>query len=215
MIQAISGFITNPALVNVAQTADATMVTKTAVNAVGRPGFILMDNNIDSHTKKFAATKEFIYQIICMGIYIALIVPVFKAGAFKIAKNYLYKGMENGKPIYEGGFDKFKDAEEFLEYRKYADKALDTRKKDLAKGKKVSKFNHDGLREDLLSKKDVELYPKIKGAIELGSILGSIIGLSVIAPQINNKLIKPVLSVFDMKKDDDEEFDDIDDIEDD
>lgn len=200
MITAISKVITNPTLVNVAQSADATMAAKTTVNAVGRPGFIIMDDNIDPYTKRFAATKEFIYQASCLGIYLALIVPVFKAGAFKLAKNYLYKGVENGKVVYEGGFDKFESAKEFLEYRKLVDKSIDSRKKVLSNKKNSNKFKHNSLREDILTKKDLELYPKIKGAIELGSILGSIVGLSILAPQFNNMVINSVLKAIGLQK---------------
>lgn len=200
MITALSKAITNPTLVSIAQSADATMTTKTTVNAIGRPGFILIDNNIDTHTKRFAATKEFIYQATCLGIYMALIVPVFKSGAFKIAKNHLYKSVENGKAVYEGGFEKFKSAKEYLEYRKFADKTLQNRTASLSKDHSVDKFNHDGLRDDLLSKKDVDLYPKIKGSIEFGSILGSIVGLSVLAPQVSNMLIHPVLRAIGLEK---------------
>lgn len=200
MISAISKVITNPTLVNVAQSADATMATKTTVNAIGRPGFIIIDKNIDSDTKKFAATKEFMYQASCLAIYMALIVPVFKAQAFKLAKNHLYKEMKSGKAVYEGGFEKFKSAKEFLDYRKFADKTIDVRKELLAKDKNLKKFNHDGLREDLLNNKNVELYPKIKGSIEFGSILGSICGLSILAPQVCNMFINPVLKLMGLKK---------------
>ena len=86
MISAISRVITNPYLVNIAQSSDASVATKTTVNSVGRPGFILIDKNIDLETKKFAATKEFLYQATSLLVYMALIVPIFKNGAFKIAK---------------------------------------------------------------------------------------------------------------------------------
>ena len=119
MISAISKVITNPYLVNIAQSSDASVATKTTVNSVGRPGFILIDRNIDLETKKFAATKEFLYQATSLLVYMALIVPIFKNGAFKIAKKYLYKG--------EQGFSKFKNAKEYLDYRKFAEKTKNDR----------------------------------------------------------------------------------------
>lgn len=192
MISAISKVITNPTLVNIAQNSDASVTTKTVVNAVGRPGFILIDNNIDNNTKKFAATKEFLYQACSLAIYMALIVPVFKSKAFKIAKKYIYKNKE--------GFNKFKCAKEYLEYRKLAEKTQNNRIQSLGKDHSLHKFEHDNLREDLLNNKNPEKYNNIKGAIEIGNIIGSICGLSVLAPNISQALIRPVLKFLGMDK---------------
>lgn len=192
MISALSKVITNPALVNIAQSTNGSVATKTAVNAVGRPGFILMDNNISLETKKFAATKEFLYQATCFLVYLALVVPVFKNGAFKVAKKYIYKGEE--------GFSKFKNAKEYLSYRKLAEKTMQNRTASLNKDHSIDKFTHDGLRENLLNNKEPEKYNKIKGAIELGNIIGSIVGLSILAPQVSNALIHPVLRFIGLEK---------------
>ncbi len=185
MITGISKVITNPALVNIAQNTNGTVVSKTLVNAVGRPGFILIDNHIDNETKKFAATKEFLYQVTCLAVYLVIIVPIFKKGAFKFAKKYIYKGKE--------GFKKFKSAKEYLAYRNYAAKALINRNAPLSKDNSVFEFNHDGLRDDLLNKKNPEKYPHIKGTIELGNLIGSILGLALLAPKVSQALIHPVL----------------------
>lgn len=194
MISALSKVITNPALVNIAQSTNGSVATKTAVNSIGRPGFILMDNNISLETKKFAATKEFLYQATCFLVYLALVVPVFKNGAFKVAKKYIYKGEE--------GFSKFKNAKEYLSYRKLAEKTMQNRTASLNKDHSIDKFIHDGLRENLLNNKEPEKYNKIKGAIELGNIIGSIVGLSILAPQVSNALIHPVLRFIGLEKKD-------------
>lgn len=188
MISAISKVITNPYLVNIAQSSDASVATKTTVNSVGRPGFILIDKNIDLETKKFAATKEFLYQATSLLVYMALIVPIFKNGAFKIAKKYLYKG--------EQGFSKFKNAKEYLDYRKFAEKTKNDRIQSLGKDHSVDKFKHDNLREALINEVTPEKYNNIKGAIEVGNIVGSIVGLSVLAPNVSQVLIRPVLKVL-------------------
>ena len=62
MISAISRVMTNPYLVNIAQSSEASVATKTTVNSVGRPGFILIDKNINEEKKKNNDTKELLYQ---------------------------------------------------------------------------------------------------------------------------------------------------------
>ena len=62
------------------------ITTETCLKAVGRPAFILADKKIDPQTKKFSATKEFLYQLTCLGIYLSIIIPVCRKSAFKAAK---------------------------------------------------------------------------------------------------------------------------------
>ena len=66
MITAIAKTITNPTLVDIAQNTNAQVACETTLKAIGRPGFILIDNDIDSSTKKYAAAKEFLYQATCL-----------------------------------------------------------------------------------------------------------------------------------------------------
>ena len=60
MITAISKAITNPTLVDIAQNTNASVTSETVLKSVGRPGFILIDKDIDPATKKYAAAKEFL-----------------------------------------------------------------------------------------------------------------------------------------------------------
>ena len=85
----IQNIIANPTFYNATQGTVAQMTIKTSLNAAARPGAILLDKNIDPHTKKFSASKEFLYQASSLLVYIALIVPIFKSNAFKIAKKYV------------------------------------------------------------------------------------------------------------------------------
>lgn len=192
MISAISKVITNPTLVSVAQNTNASVASETVLKSVGRPGFILIDNDIDSATKKYAAAKEFLYQATCLAIYMALVGPVFKNGAFKVAKKFIYKGEE--------GFNKFKGMKEYLAYHKLADKSFTNRTASLSKDHSIYKFDHDGLREDLLTQKTPEKYPHIKGAIELGSTIGSVLGLAILAPQVSHAFIHPALKFLGMEE---------------
>ena len=105
---------------------------------------------------------------------------------------YLYKG--------EQGFSKFKNAKEYLDYRKFAEKTKNDRIQSLGKDHSVDKFKHDNLREALINEVTPEKYNNIKGAIEVGNIVGSIVGLSVLAPNVSQVLIRPVLKVLGLDK---------------
>lgn len=188
MITAITKAITNPTLVDIAQNTNASVATETTLKAIGRPGFILVDNDIDADTKKYAAAKEFLYQATCLAVYMAIVVPVFKKGAFTLAKKYIFKG--------ENGFSKFKSANEYLAYHKLAEKSLTNRTASLSKDHSIHKFNHDGLRDDLLKNQKPEMYSSIKGSVELGSLIGSVLGLAVLAPQVSHAFIHPVLKML-------------------
>lgn len=220
MISAISKAITNPTLVNVAQNSDASVICKTTVNAIGRPGFILIDSNIDENTKKFAATKEFLYQATCLAIYMMLIVPIFKKGGFKLAKEKIFKNTE--------GFEHFKSFKEYMHYRKIASNVnvnnrLQTLNKEIPhKNCKVKDMYNDTLLAEL-HKENPNKFNSVKGAVDLSNIIGSVVGLAVIAPQISQALIHPVLQFVGLEpkedKSDDHELNsdnlDIDDIEED
>ena len=100
----INSVLTNPVIYNITQTTQTQVAIETGLKAVGRPGFILLDNTIDKHTKKYSATKEFLYQLTCIGLSLGIVIPVFKKGSFKIAKK-LFKD----EPI----FNAFKNSEIF------------------------------------------------------------------------------------------------------
>ena len=109
MIGAIQNIISNPAFYNMTQSTAVQITTETCLKAAGRPAFILLDNDIDPRTKKFSSTKEFLYQMTCLAIYLAAIMPLLKKGAFAAAK----KLCKN-----EDVFKAFNSADEFLKYRK-------------------------------------------------------------------------------------------------
>ena len=193
MIGTITNVLSNPTLASVAQNTAASVSIETSLKAVGRPAFILADKDIKPETKKYAATKEFLYQAICLGVYLALIIPVFKKGAFALAKKTVFKN----KPE----FAKFKNADEFLNYHAIAEKKLNKRQNYL--DKHLDKFNHHDLRKELI-KDAPEKYPLIKGTIELGSLVGSVLGLAVFAPQISHHAVHPIMNKLGMDKSSDQ-----------
>ena len=56
------------------------------------------------------------------------------------------------------------------------------------------------MREALINEVTPEKYNNVKGAIEVGNIVGSIVGLSVLAPNVSQVLIRPVLKVLGLDK---------------
>lgn len=75
----------------------------------------------------------------------ALVVPVFRKGAFKYAKNHLFKDMP------EAGFNKFKDLKTYDLYRKLSDKSIEDRQHILNINKLQDRFTPE-IRNELLTK---------------------------------------------------------------
>lgn len=193
MIGPLTGALTNSGLTNLVQSTISSVTTETVLKAIGRPGFILIDNNISPDTKKYAAAKEFLYQATCLLVYMALVVPVFRKGAFKYAKNHLFKDMP------EAGFNKFKDLKTYDLYRKLSDKSIEDRQHILNINKLQDRFTPE-IRNELLTKDEPDSFSKIKGSIETGSLLGSVLGLAILAPQVSHAFIHPALRLIGMEE---------------
>ena len=65
MITSFVNAITSNTFQTIAQNTDACVKIETGLKAVGRPAFTLMDKNTDKDTRKYAAVKEFLYQLGC------------------------------------------------------------------------------------------------------------------------------------------------------
>lgn len=150
------------------------ITTETCLKAVGRPAFILADKKIDPQTKKFSATKEFLYQLTCLGIYLSIIIPVCRKSAFKAAKK-LFKD--------EKVFQAFKSTKEFSNFYKMNENER------LAKLAELNKNRADG---DKFTKENINT-ALAKGSIELGSMFGSVTGLAILAPIVSHPLIHPIM----------------------
>ena len=190
MIGAVKSFVTSSQLANIAQNTTQSVAIETTLKSIGRPGFILIDKDIDSDTKEYAAAKEFLYQATCLAVYMALIVPVFKKGGFKVAKKYIFKNKE--------GFEHFKNVNEYMQYRKLADNpSINNRLKTLEKERLTDKTKiKDKYNETLqaeLKKDKPDKFVNVKGAVELSNIIGSVLGLAVLAPQVSHVFIHPAL----------------------
>lgn len=185
MINGIQNIIANPTFFNMTQGTATQMGIKTSLNAVARPGFILMDKNIDPHTKKFSATKEFLYQALSIAMYLGIVIPAFKHGTYKLAKNKLYKD----EPVFKA----FKSPDEFEKFFK-----LETEAEKIAKLKEISKQTGDTFtKENIIDNGGADL---ANGIIETSSLLGTIIGLAIIAPLAASKLIHPIMKAVGLTK---------------
>lgn len=190
MIGAVKSILTSSNLANIAQNTTQSVAIETTLKSIGRPGFILIDKDIDSDTKQYAAAKEFLYQATCLAVYMALIVPIFKKGGFRLAKEKIYKNTE--------GFEHFKNVKEYMHYKKLADNpSINNRLKTLDKelivdGIKVKDKYNDTLIAELHKEKP-ETFKDVKGAIELSNIIGSVLGLAILAPQVSHAFIHPAL----------------------
>lgn len=173
----IPPILTNPTIYNITQTTQAQVAIETGLKAVGRPGFILLDNSIDSNTKKYSSMKEFLYQLTCMVVSLGVVIPVFKKGSFNIARK-LFKD--------EAIFQVFKKSDDFNKFRKLS-KEEKIAKLNEINSEKGKNYELKNLNEDLA-----------KGMIEVTSIAGSILGLSILSPLISRPFIRPVLKKLGM-----------------
>lgn len=175
----IGNILANPAIYRVSQNTVSQVSVETMLKAAGRPSFILADNNIDKNTKKYSATKEFLYQLICLSLYLALIIPVFKKSAFAMARK-VFKD--------EAVLKAFETPAKFDEYLKL---------KDLEKFAKIKEINEKlGLKDKDKITKDKINENLGKGIIDLSSIIGSVVGLAILSPLISMPLIHPMLKAF-------------------
>jgi len=198
MIGALTRTLSSNALSSVASSTNAQMISETTLKAIGRPGAILIDNKIDEDTKKYAAAKEFLYQATCLMVFWALIIPVFRHGTFSLAKKLL--GKTNPEIM------QFKNANQYIDYYKIASKSKQNRIATLSKDHSEHKFT-DELRTKLRTQDKPETYEWIHGAVEAGSLAGSILGLAVLAPQISHATIHPALRFLGLEKKQQKEID--------
>lgn len=190
MLGPIGSFVTNSQLASLAQNTTQSVAVETTLKSIGRPGFILIDKDINSDTKQYAAAKEFLYQTMCLGIYLALIVPLFQKRGFKFAKEHIFNNTQ--------GFEHFHSVKEYRHYRKLADNPsiknrLLTLEKELPYDKTPVKHKYNDTLLAELKKENPEKFKDVKGAIELSNIIGSVIGLAILAPQFSHAFIHPVL----------------------
>ena len=179
----IRNILTSPVLHTITQSTRAQVGIEIGLKSAGRPGFILMDKSIDENTKKYSAAKEFIYQLTCLALSMAVVIPVFKKGSFSLARK-LFKN----EPI----FNAFKNSDKFNEFCKIAPENRINKLREIY-GKNSSKYTNEDLQNHI---------NMAKGMVETTSIAGSVLSLSVLAPMISRPFIRPFLKKLGFTKKD-------------
>ena len=164
---------------------------ETTLKAIGRPAAILVDKDISPDTKQYAASKEFLYQATCLLTFLGIIVPLFRKGGFQLAKKVLFKD----KPE----FQKFENVKEFEHYMKLTKKSIEDRRLTLQKEKVKDKY-HPDVRKDLETNENPETYPLIVSTIGVFNLMGSVLGLAVLAPQVSHMFIHPALRLLGLEE---------------
>lgn len=195
MLDKVANILLNPQFVNFANNTKYTVTTESFFKATGRPAAIMMDKKVDLDTRKYAATKEGLYQALCVIIYLTMIPFIFQKYGFKFAQK-LMKGDKD--------FPAFKDANEFLNYARLAkmDKEHRQNHKLLSKISDTLKANNDDkltLKEHLLKDDKPPIFPFPKGVIELSNLVGTVIGLAWIASELSNHILHPLMYALGFK----------------
>lgn len=196
MIDKVANILINPAFVNYAMNTKYTVTTESLFKATGRPAAIMLDKNVDMDTRKYAATKEGLYQLICLGIYLTMIPLVFKKYGFKIAQKIL----KDDKDL-----PAFKDANEYLNYAKLASMPKSERAghklmSKISDNLKISEGDTFTLKQKLVNEDKPPEFPVAKGALELSNLVGTVIGLAWIASELSNHILHPIMKVLGFEK---------------
>ena len=226
MINGIVNAISTPGVQNTIQNTIAQVSIETGLKAIGRPLFTLADKNVDKETRKYSAAKELLYQILCLGIYLAVIPPIFKKGGFKVVKKFCQRAQNTegllNKVSAKGGesaikncsVNDFKNAKGVLEIYRLGD--MTKAERGLAENKEMVDKAYKAIKESLVDESKYEgiintientekggdffrQFYMAKGGIEISSIIGSVIGLTVLAPQISHIILHPVMHMFGME----------------
>ena len=169
----IKRLLTNPKAAQFAQSTICAISVETTLKALGRPTFIYFDKNANGRSKKYAATKELLYQTFCLGLFLGFIKPV---------KNKVYKAMTNWQakknPENKRKIDLYNAFQDKIE--KATDK---TQKRNLRR-----KFAH-------LLHTDPD-YHYGKGLRELSSIMSTVFILALCAPILSQIILHPVMDMI-------------------
>lgn len=158
------------------------VVFTTLLKATGRPAFTLMDKKADKESKKFSAANEFLYQLLCLGLTLLMVKPIQKT-FFNATKKLLHK-IPNFKEL-----EKIKTFHDFEEIGKDIDEFTQ-------KAKEILGTNKTGLNDETAKKQ----FYTVKGAVEVGSFIGSIVGLTIIAPWLSHIVLHPIMHAIGMNK---------------
>lgn len=160
------------------------VVFTTILRATSRPALIMADKKTDKESKKYAASKEFLFQALCFLLTFAMVIPTQHI-TFALSKK-LMKGIKE--------LEKIKNYKTFDAVNKDIDEFTPKAKGLLG----IEKTEETGLKGDAREK-----FNLVKGAVELGSFVSSIVGLAIIAPLLGNVILHPTLKAVGLTKKED------------
>lgn len=172
-VSPIKKFLTNPKTAEFAQNTICAISVETTLKASGRPLFIYYDKNANERSKKYAATKEFLYQSFCLGLYLSFINKVKKPVYKFISGKFAAKNPEDKRKLdlYDNFLNKIEQAP-----KGEARKSLHAELSDLLHKNKDFKFG--------------------KGVHELSSIISTVFILAVCAPILSQMILHPVMNLI-------------------
>lgn len=226
MINGFVNAISRSGFQNTIQNTTAQVSIETGLKAFGRPAFTLIDSHADKETRKYSAAKELLYQLLCLGIYLAVIPPVFKKGGFKLAQKVCNKINNNpeiknilsqkaGCELKNVSVDMFKSEKGLLSlYQLGHMSPADRMSASNEKAVKLLKTLKDNLIEShpetnnileniKTATKDSPFFKQFhiaKGGVEISSIAGSVIGLTVLAPELSHLILHPIMKFVGLEK---------------
>ena len=165
--------LANPHAADFAQNTVCAIAVETTLKAAGRPAFIYYDKHANEQSKKYAATKELLYQTFCLGLFLGFIKPV---------KNKVYKAMTNWQA--KKGPENKRKIDLYNAFQDKIEKATDkTQKRNLRR-----KFAH-------LLHTDPD-YHYGKGLREVSSIMSTVFILALCAPILSQIILLPVMDMI-------------------
>lgn len=169
----VRNVVTNPKFAEFARNTVCAISIETTLKATGRPAFIYYDKNANKQSKKYAATKELLYQTFCLGLYLSLI-KTFKNKTY----NFISKKMSAKNPEAKRKLDLYNNFENKI---------------NAAKDKTAKKKLENQLSHLLHTNKD---YHFGKGVKELSSIISTVFILAICAPISSQMILHPVMDLI-------------------
>lgn len=171
--------LANPKAASFAQNTVCAIAVETTLKATGRPAFIYYDKHANEQSKKYAATKELLYQTFCLGLFLGFIKPVKNFVYNKLSKYQSAKNPENKRKI-----------DLYNAFQSKIDNATSKAEKSSLERK---------LTHLLHTNPD---YHFGKGLKEFSSIASTVFILALCAPILSQIILHPVMDMIFGKKND-------------
>jgi len=195
----------SPRLAEIAENTISAVAIETALKMVGRPTFIITDKKTDPKTKKYAAIKEFLYQGTCLGLYLGIVPPV-KRAINKFIISRLSKNPANAESIDAYHAESKIASTARKAYRRSGSvidrtlSSLGLKKNEVIKtAKKELLYAEKVLREKVADPSNPKMQ-LCKGSKELSAIIGSVVTLAIVAPELSHFIVHPMMKILGFDK---------------